>query len=245
MVKDGRRAEMFEMQHRCADGVVRTLGMAHDARDHPRIFVTKNGSHLTAKDWKKMRRLALDDLPESIHVPRTPSASDEVEHRIGMLRHVLRGYGLDDDSIDEACEICRRELAGEVTDDELPIAGACHALFAGESREPGERSFRASGRSESRSRPPLGTKASHERSGSVLSEQEYRSSPASNSASFEFPKENLTPHYEPPESERRSSARARRLAADAASDAAGESLLRLFGPDGPACVGVGEWPKRR
>ena len=65
-----------------------------------------------------------------------------------MLRHTLRGYGLDDDSIDEACEICRRELAGEVTDDELPTSGPGGARNAAnsQSREPDEKAFRSPGR---------------------------------------------------------------------------------------------------
>lgn len=61
--------------------------MGFDGPAHPKVYVTKNGSAIVRKDWKKLKRLAVDDLPESIHVPRTPSASDEVEHRVGMLRH--------------------------------------------------------------------------------------------------------------------------------------------------------------
>jgi hypothetical protein len=47
---------MFEMTF--SDG--KTRGMAHDGPTHPKIFVTRNGSHITAKDWAKMKRLALD-----------------------------------------------------------------------------------------------------------------------------------------------------------------------------------------
>jgi len=132
---------MFELKF--SDGITR--GMAHDAWDHPRVFVTRNGSHLTAKDWKKMKRLAFDDLPESIRVPRTPSASDEVEHRVGMLRHTLRGYGLDDESCDEACEIARKELAGEPVEDELPVAGPAGmgGRMSNQTREGGEKHFRS------------------------------------------------------------------------------------------------------
>ena len=54
-------------------------------------------------------------LPESVRAPHVPSASDEVEARVGMLKHILRGYGLDDELCDEACQIARKELAGEVS----------------------------------------------------------------------------------------------------------------------------------
>lgn len=164
---------MFEMTF--PDGIKR--GMAFDGPTHSKVYMTKNGSAIVRKDWKKLKRLAADDLPESIRVPRTPTASD-AEHRIDMLRHVLRGYGLDDDSIDEACEICRRELAGEVSDDELPTSGPGGArnLSNSQTREGGEEFFKSPGRFESR--PPLGTKVSSEKR-SVVGEAEYRSSPAS------------------------------------------------------------------
>jgi hypothetical protein len=60
---------------------------------------------------------------------------------------------------------------------------------------------------------------------------------------FEFPKENLAPRYEPPESERRLSARDRRLARDSVP---GSEADRHFREMFPNCnVEVGEWPRRR
>jgi hypothetical protein len=229
------------------DGIRR--GMAFDSPTHPKVFVTKNGSAIVRKDWKKLKQLAVDDLPESIRVPRTPSASDDAEHRIGMLRHTLRGYGLADDSIDEACEICRRELAGEVTDDELPTSGPGGARNAANSRsrEPDEKAFRSPGRFESRS--PLGTTSSSKER-SMLGEATYRASPASD-ASFleEFPEAaRIKAFPEPPEDSRPLTRAERRhayaLAMDAADGTAEARLLEMFGPDGPARIKIGDFPRR-
>jgi hypothetical protein len=150
---------MFDMVF--SDGIKR--GMAFDGHVKNGAYVTRGGSMISRQDWSRLKQLAADDLPESVRAPHVPSASD-AEHRINMLRHYLRGRGLDEESCDQACELARREMTleeEEPVEDELPIAGARHALFAGESREPGERSFRASGRSEAKSRPALGTLASN------------------------------------------------------------------------------------
>ena len=201
---------------------------------------------LSQADWLKLSnkakaRLAFDDLPESVRAPRVPTASDEVEHRVGMLKHILRGYGLDDESCDEACEIARKELAGEPVEDELPTSGPGGArnLANSQPREPDGKVFRSPGRFESR--PPLGTTSSSKER-SMIGEADYRSSPASDAMRVGI---GVPGNSQFDGANDRRSKRERRLAADARSDAAGESLLRMFGPDGPARVGVGEWPKRR
>jgi hypothetical protein len=207
--------------------------------------------------WGRRGTMAHDSLPDSLraaggssHLPPQPEFGPEHDsvrkHTLGdendeergveaLRRWLFEHTGLSENAIDEACEIAAKEH-GEPAEDYLPASGLRSAGGMG-GRLSNARSRLGEGL-----RPPLGTKSSSEER-SMLGEATYRSSPASDG--FAFPKENLMPHYEPPESERRSSARARRLAADAVSDAAGESLLRLFGPDGPARIGIGEWPKRR
>jgi hypothetical protein len=244
---------MFDIQHKCRDGVVRTLGMAFDVaigkRDHPRVLVTKNGSTLTPADWAKLklkarRALASDDLPESVRAPHAPTASD-AEHRIELLRHYLRGRGMDEESIEEACDICKREMAGEVSDDELPVSGpgGMGGRLSDRSREGGEKVFKSPGHFESR--PPLGTRSSGEKR-STVGEAEYRSSPASD-ASFDrrYPgvRERLgrpvhgTSQYDPTPA---LSKRERQIAADAALDGAGDRLSQRFG-EHFASIKVGTW----
>lgn len=229
---------MFDMVF--PDGIKR--GMAFDGHAKNGAYVTRGGSVISKRDWSRLKQLAADDLPESVRAPRVPSASDEVEHRVGMLKHILRGYGLDDELCDEACEIARKELAGEPVEDELPTSGPGGArnLSNSQSREPGEKVFKSHGRFEAR--PPLGTTSSGEKGRSPLAESEYRSSPASDAMRVRI---GVPGNSQFDGQHDRRSKRERRLAVDARSDAAGESLLRMFGPDGPARVGVGEWPKRR
>jgi hypothetical protein len=232
----------FEMNYRTLDGRVVRGGMAFDSVSHAKngCYLTPNGSMIKQKDWARFRQLAADDLPASVRVPRVPTASDEVDRRVGMLRHTLRGYGLDDDSIDEACEICRRELAGEPVEDELPTSGPGGArnLSNSQSREPGEKVFKSHGRFEAR--PPLGTTSSSEKGRSPLAESEYRSSPASDAMRVRI---GVPGNSQFDGQHDRRSKRERRLAADSASDAAGEHLETMF--PGISRIGIGEWPKRR
>jgi hypothetical protein len=218
--------------------------MACDGHMDRPIFVTKNGSQINQEDWKKMKRLAFDDLPESVRAPQIPTASD-AEHQLAQFRGYLRGKGVDAESCDEACEIARRDLAGEVTDDELPTSGPGGArnLANSQSREPDEKVFRSPGRFESR--PPLGTTASGEKR-SPVGESDYRSSPASDSASFlrEFPDAARIGHtfgvgqFDQPLP---LSKRERRQAYDGADGKAREHLEDLLGFKLPE---VGPWPKR-
>ena len=227
-----------------SDGIRR--GMAHDSPNHPKIYVTRNGSHIDLRDWAKFgrkakARLAGDDLPPS---PHAPIASD-AESRIAMLRHYLRGRGMDEESIEQACDICKTELEGGEVEDELPTAGPGGArnLANSQSREGGEKVFKSTGHFEKR--PLLGTTASN-RERSVIGEVEYRSSPASDrslldelgvtrikvgvpgSSQFD-PAPPLT-------------AKGRQLAEDAAARPR-KSLRKMF-PDLER-IGIGDFPKRR
>jgi hypothetical protein len=230
--------------------------MAHDGPTHPRVLVTRNGSHINLRDWAKLSnkartRLASDDLPDSVRAPRVPAASD-AEHRVEMLRHYLRGRGLDEESCDQACELARREMMleeEEPVEDELPTSGPGGArnLSNSQSREPGEKVFKSPGRFESRS--PLGTTSSSKER-SMLGEATYRASPASD-ASFleEFPEAaRIKAFPEPPEDSRPLTRAERRhayaLAMDAADGTAEARLLEMFGPDGPARIKIGDFPRR-
>jgi hypothetical protein len=136
---------MFDLMF--ADGVRR--GMAFDSPSHPRIFVTKSGSSLTAADWARLkpgarRKLVGDDLPPSPRTPGLPT-SDELddEGRMAALHRYLSDKGLTMDDIAEACRLAREGRGGE-TDDELPVSGARHAALPRggssvikEHREPG------------------------------------------------------------------------------------------------------------
>ncbi len=147
---------MFEMQHVCADGVTRTLGMALDGHSDRPVFVTRSGSQVTAKDWKKLgrgarRRMAADTGREVkpfdgdlVRMRDTPEAFDA--EQLDLLRHYLRGRGLTDADVEEALACARRDLAGKEAKDALPVAGAAHAALprGGNSvikktREPGEK----------------------------------------------------------------------------------------------------------
>jgi hypothetical protein len=116
--------------------------MALDGHADRPVFVTRNGSHIVGKDWKKMKRLATDELPPS---PHAPAASDAEQH--SELRGYLRGKGFDEESAEEACAVWRsdmarrRELAGEPVEDALPVSGPRHRLLARETREPNEKVF--------------------------------------------------------------------------------------------------------
>jgi hypothetical protein len=231
------------------DGVRR--GMGFDGHAKYPVVATRNGSTISERDWSRLSakakaKLAADDLPESVRAPHTPTASD-AEHRVEMLRHYLRGRGLDEESVEEACEIARRETEGGEVEDELPTSGPGGARNAANSqtREPDEKVFRSPGRFGSR--PPLGTKSSSEER-SMIGEADYRSSPASDSASFlqKFPEAaRIKPGYEPPESERpltrADRRRAHALAMDADSTA---DLTRMFG-EHFASIGIGDFPRRR
>jgi hypothetical protein len=235
---------MFEMVF--PDGIKR--GMAFDGHAKNGAYVTRGGSMISKRDWSRLKQLAADDLPESVRAPRVPSASDEVEHRVGMLRHILRGYGLDDESCDEACEIARRELAGEPVEDALPVAGPAGmgGRMSDQTREGGEKHFRSPGHFESR--PPLGTTSSSEKR-SMVGEAEYRSSPASDEAFFAaFPDARRIQTGTPGSTQfdgadDRRTRRERRLAADAALDGAADGLAEMF--PGIENIGVGDFPRRR
>jgi hypothetical protein len=242
---------MFDMHYRTADGRIVRGGMACDGHADRPVFVTKNGSQLTAKDWKTMKRLALDKPikpfnGDLVRQKDHPEAFD-AEHRLDMLRHILRGYGLDDESVEEACEICRRELAGETTEDELPISGPAGAggKLSKQSREPDEKVFRSPGHFERR--PPLGTTASSEER-SMIGEATYRSSPASDSFAADFSDAMRigfsygSGQFDEERHDRRTK-RQRRIAADAVSPASGARLSEMF-PDIER-VGIGCWPSRR
>jgi hypothetical protein len=58
-----------------------------------------------------------------------------------LRRYLRENTGLSEDVIDAACEIAAREAEPEAKD-KLPVSGPRHALFAKESREPGEKAFR-------------------------------------------------------------------------------------------------------
>jgi hypothetical protein len=218
--------------------------------NHAGLYLNRAGDLVDRNGalWGRRGTMAMDSLPESVRAPRVPTASDDAEHRTGMLRHVLRGYGLDDDSIQEACDICRRELAGEVSDDELPVAGpgGMGGRLSKETREGGEKHFRSPGHFSER--PPLGTTATGEKR-SMVGEADYRSSPASDGFARRYPDAMRIGAAVPGNSQfdgqhDRRTRRTRQLAADAASPDAGDRLAEKFG-EHAASVGVGEWPSRR
>jgi hypothetical protein len=102
--------QMFDITF--PDGVRR--GMGFDGHAKYPVVATRNGSTISERDWSRLSakakaKLVFDDLPESVRAPRVPSASD-AEHRIDMLRHYLRGRGLDEESVEQACDICKREM---------------------------------------------------------------------------------------------------------------------------------------
>ena len=123
----------------------------------------------------------------------------------------------------------------EPVEDELPTSGPGGArnLANSQAREGGEKFFKSPGNFEKR--PPFGTTSGEKRGSSVISEQEYRSSPASDFASFfeMFPDARRigfsywSGQFDEERHDRRT-ARHRRIAADAASNDAGESLGRCF-----------------
>jgi hypothetical protein len=153
---------MFDMHYRTADGRVVKGGMAFDAADHPRVLMTRSGSALTARDWAKLkpkarRALAGDeelgpkhDLVRKKNMAERGESFDEgdVEHRLAIVRDYLRSKGLDEESIEAAIEHARRDLAGRVEGDALPVAGKEHALaprsagtLVKKMRAPGEQVF--------------------------------------------------------------------------------------------------------
>jgi hypothetical protein len=240
---------MFEMTF--SDGIKR--GMAFDSAAHPQIYITPAGSHITQKDWAKMkRRLALDKAikpfdGDLVRQKDHPEAFDDDDGEVrppdikALRKYLHENTGLSWDVIEEACTLCELQH-GEPAEDYLPASGLRSAGGMG-GRLSGERSRLGEG-----PRPALGTKSAEKRGSSVLSEQEYRSSPASDSASFfaMFPDASRigttygSSQFDPAPP---LTAKARKIAADHAD---GEThLLEMFGPDGPARVGVGEWPKRR
>jgi hypothetical protein len=211
------------------------------------LYLNRAG-HLVDRNgalWGRRGTMAMDSLPDSLssepstelgpwhdEVTRRAMRGDENDEERGVeaLRKYLRTHtGLAEEAIDEACELCEQAISerGEVSD-ELPVAAprGYGGRLSGQERKV-------------EGRAPLGT-ISPNASRSTIGEADYRSSPASDG--FEFPKENLTPHYEPPESERRLSARDRRLARDSASGSASDQHFREMFPNAP---GVGEWLPRR
>jgi hypothetical protein len=144
---------MFEMTF--PDGIRR--GMAHDAKDHPRVYVTKGNSIISQRDWKRFKSLAsdnpfgpehdlvrqkdgTDDLPDSVRAPDLPTSDaarrnghDDSEGDLAAFVEFLRGRGLDESSIREALEIVRGEM--EPAEDALPVAGAAHAALPREEND--------------------------------------------------------------------------------------------------------------
>jgi hypothetical protein len=219
---------MFEMTF--SDGIKR--GMAFDGHAKHPVFVTKGNSMISKKDWPRLRH-AFDALPESLSTSHLPPSTEKGPwHDTVRRKEFLRDgaspppHASDDEDGEEVgVEAMRKYLRENTGLSEDAISEACE-IAAREHGEPAEDYLPASGL---KSAGGAGGRLSGARS--RLGEG---SRPASDG--FEFPKENLAPHYEPP-------ARNRRIAAD---HAGGEArLLRMFGPDGPARVEVGEWPKRR
>jgi hypothetical protein len=242
--------QMFDVTF--PDGVRR--GMGFDGHVKYPVVATRNGSTISERDWSRLSakakaKLVFDDLPDSVRAPRVPSASD-AEHRIEMLRHYLRGRGLDEESCDQACELARRELTleEEPVEDELPTSGPGGArnLSNSQAREPGTKVFRSPGRFESR--PPLGTTSSSKER-SMLGGANYRSSPASDGFARRYPDAMRISAAVPGHSQfdgqnDRRSRRQRQLAADAALPDAADRLSQKFG-EHFAAVGVGDFPRRR
>jgi hypothetical protein len=203
---------MFEMMF--SDGISR--GMAHDAADHPRVCITKNGSALTARDWAKLkpstrRRLVGDDLPESVRAP----TSDEGDGLDDFRQH-LRSSGLDESSIEEACEMVRRERGEQAEPearDRLPVSGpgGLGGYRSGQSRQPGEKIFRSDFAERFPEAQRIGT-ATPGRS------------------QFDGAHDRRT-------------TRDRQIAADAMAPAAGARLLKKF--PGIENVEIGDFPRRR
>jgi hypothetical protein len=181
--------------------------------------------------------------------PEVFDDGDDGERGVAALRKYLTTRtGLSEDAIDEACEIAQaiRER-GEVTD-ALPTSGpgGMRNALNKQSREGGETIFRSPGHFEKR--PPLGTTATGEKR-SMVGEAEYRSSPASDSASClaKFPDAARIGHtYGSSQFDNydRSTVSSRQLAADAASEDAGKRLKKRFGKHFSK-IGVGDWPSRR
>jgi hypothetical protein len=219
------------------DGIRR--GMAFDSPTHPKVFVTKNGSTISKKDWKRLKLLAADDLPDSIRAPHLPTASD-AEHRVEMLRHYLRGRGLDEESCDQACELARREMEEEEpVEDELVHAGPGAMggrLNPATRREPDEKLFKSPAQFSERT--PLGTTAGENRGSSVLSQVEYRSSPASDAMRVKIG----TPGNSQFDPAPPLTAKDRRMAEDAAARPR-KGLRKMF--PGIEDIGIGDFPRRR
>ena len=125
-----------------------------------------------------------------------PSAAD-AEHRVEMLRHYLRGRGLDEDLVIRRAN--SRAVRSRANPSRMSWFMLALARWVGVSiRRPGANLMRNFTELPARfSEPPaLGTKAGEKRGSPVLSEQEFRSSPASDSASFfaMFPDAQDWPH---------------------------------------------------
>jgi hypothetical protein len=241
---------VFEMTYRTLDGRIVRGGMAHDAKDHPAVFVTPGGSTITKRDWPRFKG-ALDkaikpfngDLVRMKDHPEAFDNEDDEERGVEALRRWLRAHtGLAESVISEACDLAASEMepSGE---DYIPASGLKSAGGMG-GRLSNARSRLGEG-----SRAPLGTLSTENRSRSPLGTAEFRSSLASD-ASFDqrYPgvRERLgrpvhgTSQYDPPPAR---SKRERKLAADASADGAGDRLTGKFGAHF-AEVGVGPWPKR-
>jgi hypothetical protein len=224
------------------------------------LFLNKAGELVDRRGglWGRPGTMALDELPESLSTEHLPPSTelgpwhdsvrkhtlgdeDDVDNRIDLLRHYLRGRGLSEDDVEEACALAAKGR-GEV-EDELPVSGPAGmgGALSKQSREANEKVFRSPGRFESR--PALGTKATGEKRSPV----DYRSSPASDSFFLEkFPEAaRIKPGYEPPESERPLTRAERRRAHDMAMDADSTAdLARMFG-EHFASIGIGDFPRRR
>ena len=92
---------MFDMSYKTTDGRVVRGGMAFDAKGHKPVFATRSGSVLTEADWKKLGRDSRKRLSADVF---------DAETRLEMLRHYLKGRGLDEESIEEAIEHARADL---------------------------------------------------------------------------------------------------------------------------------------
>jgi hypothetical protein len=217
----------FEMNYRTLDGRVVKGGMAFDSPTHPKVFVTKNGSTISKKDWKRLKRLAADDLPESLSTAHLPPSTEKGPWADEATRRAMRG---DENDEERGVEALRRWLHANSGLSADVIDEAC-AIAAKEHGEPAEDYLPASGL---RSSGGIGGRLSGARS---------RLGEGSASDGFEFPKENLMPVYEPPESERPLTRADRRQARDLAMDEA-DRLARMFG-EHFASIGIGNFPRRR
>jgi hypothetical protein len=87
---------MFEMSYRNVDGKLVHGGMAFDAPGHSPVFVTRNSSIISRKDWPKMKH-ALDALPGGMAAPQLDREDElRLEHEQEMrdaFNELEEGFG--------------------------------------------------------------------------------------------------------------------------------------------------------